>query len=456
MTGSIAIIGSGPAGFYAAETLLNSGEPLRVDMYERLPAPFGLVRYGVAPDHQKLKRVTAVFETVAAHPDFSFIGNVTAGRDASFEELGAIYDAVILATGAISDRKLGIPGEDLPGSASATEFVSWYNGHPEFRDRSFDLSNPSAVVIGNGNVALDVCRILAKTPEDLASSDICDHALNALTASRITDIVIAGRRGPLQASFSIRELREFATIPGVEAVFDPADIDAASASPGELDAASRMLTILKGFAHPDAPRKAARRVHFRFLLSPSRIEGDSRAESITFSRCKLEGEAFARRAVATNAETELPAGLVLRSVGYRGTPLPGVPFDDAKGVIPSRAGRVIEHDGETVSGLYTAGWIRRGPSGIIGTNRECAAETAEAVLEDLRGHRVARDPSLRSQLLSRLQAGTVQTVDLAGWHRIDQLEKTAGAARGKPREKITSVSEMLAAAAAKAPEPAMP
>ena len=456
MTGSIAIIGSGPAGFYAAEALLNSGEPLRVDMYERLPVPFGLVRYGVAPDHQKLKRVTAVFETVAAHPGFSFIGNVTAGRDVSFEELGAAYDAVILATGAISDRKLGIPGEELPGSASATEFVSWYNGHPEFRDRSFDFSHPCAVIIGNGNVALDVCRILAKTTEDLAASDICDHALKALTVSRITDIVVAGRRGPLQASFSIRELREFAAIPGVEAVFDPAEIDEASASPDELDAASRMLTILKGFAHPDAPRKAARRVQFRFLLSPSRIEGDGQAESITFSRCKLEGEAFDRRAVAAEAETSLAAGLVLRSVGYRGTPLPGVPFDDVKGVVPSRGGRVIQNGGAPVSGFYTAGWIRRGPSGIIGTNRECAAETAEAVLEDWRADRVARDPSLRFQLLSRLQTGAEQIVDLEGWHRIDQMEKTDGAARGKPREKITFVSEMLAAAAVKAPEPAMP
>lgn len=456
MTGSIAIIGSGPAGFYAAEALLNSGEALRVDIFERLPVPFGLVRYGVAPDHQKLKRVTAVFETVAAHPDFSFIGNVTAGRDVSFEELGAAYDAVILATGAISDRKLGIPGESLPGSHSATEFVSWYNGHPEFRDHSFDLSHPCAAIIGNGNVALDVCRILAKTPEDLASSDICDHALKVLSDSCITDIVVAGRRGPLQASFSIRELREFAAIPGVEAVFDPAEIDEASASSEEMDAAARILTILKGFSHPDEPRKAARRVHFRFLLSPSRIEGEGRAERVVLSRCKLEGEAFARRAVATEAETELSAGLVLRSVGYRGTPLPGVPFDDAKGVIPSREGRVIDRDGETVSGHYTAGWIRRGPSGIIGTNRECAAETAEAVLADLRADRVARDPSLRSRLLSRLQAGAAQTVNLAGWHRIDQMEQTAGAAQGKPREKITSVAEMLAAAAVNMPEPALP
>lgn len=448
MTKFIAIIGSGPAGFYAAETLLNSGEQLQVDMYERLPVPFGLVRHGVAPDHQKLKSVTAVFETIAAHPNFRFVGNVTVGKDVTFKELGAAYDAVIIATGAISDRKLGIPGEDLPGSVSATEFVSWYNGHPEFRNQTFDLSHPCAVVIGNGNVALDVSRILAKTPAELASSDICDHALTTLATSQVTDIIVVGRRGPLQASFSLRELREFGTLSDVEPVFDPAELDATDASAEELKAASRMLGILKEFAHPDAPRQAARRVHFRFLLSPLRIVGKDSAECVVFSRCRLEGLAFNRRAVPTENQNAIDAGLVLRSVGYRGHPLSGVPFDDVAGVIPSQQGRVTGPEGRPVPRLYAAGWIRRGPSGVIGTNRECATETAEVVLADLRAGSLFLSPELRLQLLSRLDASKAGAVDLAGWHRIDQMERKAGEACSKPREKITSVAEMLSVATA--------
>ena len=304
------------------------------------------------------------------------------------------------------------------------------------------------VVIGNGNVALDVSRILAKTPEELAASDICEHALDALSKSQVTDIIVVGRRGPLQASFSIRELREFSTLSDVEPVFDPADIVAAGDSLKELEDASRMISILKGFAHPDAPRKAARRVHFRFLLSPSEIRGKDAAEEVVLSRCKLEGDAFKRRAVSTNSREVIPAGLVLRSVGYRGRALPGVPFDTAAGIIPSLNGRVIGADGAPVPKLYTAGWIRRGPSGIIGTNRECATETAESALADLDAASKCCDPALRTQLLSKLTAGKSAKIDIAGWHRIDQVERKAGEACGKPREKLTSVPDMLEAALA--------
>ena len=448
MTQSVAIVGSGPAGFFAAQAFLSADTPIQVDMYERLPVPFGLVRYGVAPDHQKLKSVTAVFEATAAHADFQFLGNVTVGQDVSFEDLTAAYDAVVVATGAISDRKLSIPGEDLPGSVSATEFVSWYNGHPDFRDREFDLSHPNVVVIGNGNVALDVSRILAKTPEELAASDICEHALDALSKSKVTDIFVVGRRGPLQASFSIRELREFSTLADVEPVFDPAEIEASDASSEELEEASRMIGILKGFAHPDAPRKAARRVHFRFLLSPVEIQGKDAAETVVFSNCQLEGEAFKRRAIPTDSQSSIPAGLVLRSVGYRGTALPGVPFDEGSGTVPSLHGRIVDADCEAIPKLYTAGWIRRGPSGIIGTNRECATETAEAALADLGAAPKNNDPALRAELLLRLGRGKLAKIDLAGWHRIDQMERKAGEACGKPREKLTSIPEMLEAALA--------
>ena len=448
MTQSVAIVGSGPAGFFAAQAFLNADTPIQVDMYERLPVPFGLVRYGVAPDHQKLKSVTAVFETTAAHPDFQFLGNVTVGQDVSFDDLTAAYDAVVVATGAISDRKLSIPGEDLRGSVSATEFVSWYNGHPDFRDREFDLSHSNVVVIGNGNVALDVSRILAKTAEELAASDICEHALDVLSKSKVTDIFVVGRRGPLQASFSIRELREFSTLSDVEPVFDPAEIEASGASSEELQEASRMLGILKGFAHPDEPRQAARRVHFRFQLSPVEIQGKDAAETVVFSECKLEGEAFKRRSVPTDGQKSIPAGLVLRSVGYRGTALPGVPFDASSGVVPSLQGRIVDADGVAIPKLYTAGWIRRGPSGIIGTNRECATETAESALADLGAAPTNSDPALRTELHLRLGTGKSAKVDIAGWHRIDQIERKAGEACGKPREKLTSVPEMLEAALA--------
>jgi ferredoxin--NADP+ reductase len=426
--------------------VLNADIDVQVDMYERLPVPFGLVRYGVAPDHQKLKGVTAVFDGIAAHPNFQFFGNVTIGQDVEIKELEAAYDAIIIASGAISDRKLGIAGEDLDGSASATEFVSWYNGHPEFRGHSFDLSHPCAVVIGNGNVALDVSRILAKTPEELASSDICEHALKALSSSKITDIVIVGRRGPLQASFSIRELREFSTLSDAEPVFDPAELEAADTSPEELQTAARMLGILKSFAHPDAPRQTTKRIHFRFLLSPHEIAGNERVEGITFARCALEGEAFKRRPVPTGNHEVVPAGLVLRSVGYRGRALPGVPFDDAAGIIPSQLGRVTDTAGQPVPKLYTAGWIRRGPSGIIGTNRECANDTVDAVVADLKTTSATSDPVERMRLHSKLAAAKPAQIDFSGWQRIDGIERKAGEACGKPREKITSVSEMLTAA----------
>lgn len=449
MTKSIAIVGSGPAGFYAAEALLNADMDVQVDMFERLPVPFGLVRYGVAPDHQKLKRVTAVFEGIAAHPNFQFFGNVTIGHDLEIEELNGAYDAIVIASGAISDRKLGISGEDVHGSVSATEFVSWYNGHPEFRDHRFDFSHPCAVVIGNGNVALDVSRILAKTPEELASSDICEHALGALSDSKITDIIVVGRRGPLQANFSIRELREFSTLTGAEPVFDPAQLEAADASPEELQDAARMLGILKSFAHPDSPRQAAKRVHFRFLLSPHEIAGKDKVEGISFARCVLEGEAFKRRPVPTGNREVVPAGLVLRSVGYRGCALPGVPFDDAAGIIPSQLGRVTDTGGQPVPKLYTAGWIRRGPSGIIGTNRECASDTADAVVADLQNASTTCDPALRKRLHSKLATAKAAKIDFSGWQSIDRIERRAGEACGKPREKITSISEMLAAAGAR-------
>jgi len=453
MTGkfNVAIVGGGPSGFYVAEALLQADIQIQVDMIERLPVPFGLVRYGVAPDHQKLKSVTAQFEDIAKNEDFSFFGNLHLGRDIDISELREAYDAVVIATGALSDRPLGIDGEGLKGSVSATEFVGWYNGHPDYRDRQFDLSHPNAVIIGNGNVALDVCRILSKSVDELRSSDICAHALDALAESRVEDIYLVGRRGPAQAKFTTKELREFGTLSHAEAVTEPSELELNEASLSELAdpdgaGASKNLAVFRSFPAIDHPRQKKRRIHFRFLLSPSRILGREAVESVEFARMRLDGVAFKQTLQATGDEIVIPAGLVVRSVGYRGVEVPGIPFDNVRGTIPHRDGRVKGMDGVTVKGLYTAGWIKRGPSGVIGTNRACGVDTASAILSDLAtlasGGRI--DTTMkRERFLNSLQSRPIQLVNFEGWHRIDALEKTNGATSGKPREKITSVQAML-------------
>lgn len=448
---NVAIVGSGPAGFYVAEALLQSGLPVHVDMIERLPVPFGLVRHGVAPDHQKLKAVTAVFETIASEENFSFLGNVQVGRDVNIAELQAAYDAVVVATGAVSDRPLGVEGEHLAGSVSATEFVGWYNGHPDFRDRTFDLSHPTAVIVGNGNVALDVCRILAKSVKELKRSDICEHALDALAASKVTDIYLVGRRGPAQAKFTSKELREFGALGHAEPVVDAGELELNAASACELEGpagvtTARNLDILRTFAErADGPRKA-KRIHFRFMLSPLRVQGAGQVERVVFEQSRLAGPAFAQSAEPVGTELEIPAGLLVRSVGYRGTPVPGVPFDTGSATVPHTDGRVRDSDGSVVPGLYVAGWIKRGPSGVIGTNRACGVDTSAAILFDLqsRGSNSARSDRRQHLLLSL--RNRAQAVDLAGWHRIDALERAAGAARDKPREKMTTRRAMMEAA----------
>jgi ferredoxin--NADP+ reductase len=449
---NVAIVGSGPAGFYVAEALLQSGLPVHVDMIERLPVPFGLVRHGVAPDHQKLKAVTAVFEAIASDENFSFLGNVQVGRDVDIAELQAAYDAVVVATGAVSDRPLDVEGEDLAGSVSATEFVGWYNGHPDFRDRTFDLSHPTAVVAGNGNVALDVCRILAKSVDELKRSDICEHALDALATSKVTDIFLVGRRGPAQAKFTTKELREFGTLSLAEAVVNDRELELNPASAEELEGpagmtATKNLDILESFAkRPDGLRKP-KRIHFRFLLSPLRVEGAGQVERVVFEQARLAGPAFAQRAEPVGMEVEIPAGLLVRSVGYRGTPIAGVPFDTSSATIPHTNGRVHCCDGSIAPGLYVAGWIKRGPSGVIGTNRACGIDTSAAILFDLQalGDATPTKGDRRRQLLLSLRSRT-PTVDMAGWHRIDALERAAGAARDKPREKMTTRRTMMEAA----------
>ena len=427
----IAVIGSGPAGFYAAGHLLkDSDSAVEVDMFERLPTPWGLVRSGVAPDHPKIKSVTRVYEKTAAHPRFRYFGNVTFGQHVSREELLHHYHAIVYATGSPSDRPLGIPGEELPGSHAATEFVGWYNGHPDHTDLEVDLlSAERAVVIGNGNVAIDVARMLVLAPEELAPTDTADAAIEALNGATIREIVVVGRRGPAQAAFTTPELAELGELVGADVVVDPADLEGAVATDTNSE---RNLEVLREFAARE-PSGKPKRVILKFFRSPVAVHGVDRVESIELVRNVLDEDG---RAVATGEHETLDCGVVFRSVGYRGVELPGVPFDAKGGVIPNEGGRVAP-------GIYVAGWIKRGPTGVIGTNKKDATETVERLLEDLRD--APRKDVTAADVDALLDERDVRRVVYDGWLSIDEHERGAGAPLGRPRVKLCTWDELLAA-----------
>jgi ferredoxin/flavodoxin---NADP+ reductase len=426
----VAIVGSGPAGFYAAGALLAADIPVEVDMIERLPTPWGLVRLGVAPDHPKIKSVSRAFEKIALQPGFRFLGNVEVGRDIRPEELLEHYDAVVYAVGAQTDRRMGIPGEDLPGSWAATEFVAWYNGHPDFQDLDFDLSGERAVVIGNGNVAVDVARMLALTADELAATDTTDAALDALNGSGITEIVMVGRRGPAQAAFTTPELHELGELAGADVIVDPADLEGAEPSDTNSE---RNLEVLREYAAREQSGKPKRLV-LRFFRSPTAILGEDAVEAVELVRNTLDE---AERAVPTEDKELLECGIVFRSVGYRGVALPGVAFDERTGTIPNERGRVG-------TGVYVAGWIKRGPSGVIGTNKKDATETVELLLEDLRD--APRKGRSAEEIDAFLLDRGVRLVLYPGWTTIDELERAAGEKLGRPRVKLCTWDELLEAA----------
>jgi ferredoxin/flavodoxin---NADP+ reductase len=437
----VAVVGSGPAGFYAADALLRSEDPpVEVDLIDRLPTPWGLVRLGVAPDHENIKAVSRAFEKTAARPGFRFFGNVEVGTTVSHEELAERYDAVVYTVGAQTDRRLGIPGEDLPGSWAATEFVAWYNGHPDFQDRQFDLSHERAVVIGNGNVAIDCARMLALTADELASTDTTHEAIDAIVGAGVREIVMLGRRGPVQAAFTPPELKELGELAGAEPIVDPADLQLDPASVLELEAdrerARRNFDLLEDYAAREAEGRP-RRIVLRFLASPVAILGEDRVEAVEVVRNELVEEG-GRIVARPTGETEIvPAGIVLRSVGYQGVALPGVPFDERSGTIPNDRGRV-----EGAERTYVAGWIKRGPSGVIGTNKKDAAETVELLLEDARAGRLAgAKPEL--QLVDLLEEKGAHFVEYAGWQAIDAAERGAGEPLGRPRVKLTAWEKLL-------------
>jgi ferredoxin/flavodoxin---NADP+ reductase len=453
----VAVVGSGPAGFYAAGSLLDAEVPVEVDMIERLPTPWGLVRLGVAPDHPKLKTVSRAFERIAVKPGFRFLGNVEVGRDLTHADLTRLYDAVVYAFGAQTDRRLEIPGEELPGSWSATEFVAWYNGHPDFQELEFDLKVERAVVVGNGNVALDVARMLALTPEELAPTDTTDPAIEAIGASTLREIVVVGRRGPAQASWTTQELKELGELAGADVAVDPADLELDPVSEASLENdtnSKRNMEVLRGFAAREPSGKPLI-VRLRFLLSPVAVHGEQKVESVELVRNRLEGRNGGLVAVPTEERETLECGLVFRSVGYRGVGLPEVPFDERRGTIRNEGGRVVADDGEHLTRIYCAGWIKRGPTGIIGTNKKDASETVARLLEDVEaGRLVHQERATPDAVEALLEERGVRAVLYHGWTSIDEHERAAGEKLGRPRVKLRTWDELLEAAERMAAETA--
>jgi ferredoxin--NADP+ reductase len=445
----VAIVGAGPAGFYAAEALLKQKDLVcQIDIFNRLPTPYGLVREGVAPDHQSIKAVTRVYDKLAAAPNVRYFGNVTFGRDIFHEDIRQLYDQVVYAVGAQSDRKMGITGEDLDGSFPATIFVGWYNGHPDYRDLEFNLSHERVLVVGNGNVAMDVARILATDPDDLAKTDIADHALEALRASKVREVVMLGRRGPAQAAFTNPELKEFGELKGVDVIIDPVEMVLDEVSEASLDddkTARKNVELMRAYAER-GNTGAPRRIVMRFLVSPVGVIGSgNRVAAVTIERNDLRQAADGSlKATGSGKYETLQCGLILRSVGYRGSPIPGVPFSDSSGTIPNVAGRVFQNRDEVLPGEYVVGWAKRGPSGIIGTNKPDSVSTVAAMLEDipdLAG--IADEKRGLSVIEDLLRARNVDYVSYGDWKILDAHETAAGAAQGRPRVKVTRVSEMM-------------
>ena len=445
----VAIVGTGPAACYAAaEVAKHNGA--EVDMYDRLLTPYGLVRSGVAPDHPGTKAITDVFRAAVSQPNVRLHLGIEIGRDLSHTDLLENHSAVLYAVGAAGDRRLDIPGEDLPGSHAATEFVSWYNGHPDFADLKFDLSADRAVIIGNGNVALDVARILVTDPDTLGRTDMADHALEVLRHSNIREVVILGRRGPAQAAYTNAELLALLHLPGVDVLIpdDEAVLDPTTRNLIESSSTSASVRIKAKLAAEIAARPlngAAKRIVLRYLRSPTEIFGAGTASGVRVARNSLvyNEDGSVRAVTVSEADETIKCGIVLRAIGYRGSCVPAVPFDEARGVIPNEKGRVVEHvGGNVVDGVYTVGWIKRGPTGVIGSNRKCSTETVGALLDDFAARRLTRFAD-RGGLEKLIAERAARAVGLDGWNRIDTAEQRAGAEGGRPRRKFVSLEAML-------------
>ncbi len=451
----VAIVGAGPSGFYVAEHLLQQQDyVVEIDLFDRLPTPYGLVRGGVAPDHQKIKSVTRTYEKTAQHPRMRFYGGVEFGTDLPRALCRRLYHQIVYTTGAQTDRQMGIPGEDLQGSHPATAFVAWFNGHPDFRDLTFDFSHESAAVVGVGNVAVDVARILCRTTDELAKTDIADYALEALSQSQIKNVYMLGRRGPAQAAFTNPELRELGELAGADLRVPLAEATLDDLSQAALDAnpdrtTSRKVAMIEDYAKREATDKA-RQLVLRFLVSPEELYGNE-AHQVTGMRL-VHNELYATedgglRPRATDVREDLSVGLVFRSVGYQGVPLPDVPFDTRRYTIPNEKGRVMHAEtSQPVTGEYVSGWIKRGPSGVIGTNKPDALETVRCMLEDLQSGDVLTPDSPSPEVAEqRIREQRPLYVSFEDWLRLDALEVEQGKSEGRPRVKFTRVEDMLSA-----------
>lgn len=446
----VAIIGAGPAGFYAAEALLKKPDlTVSIDIINRFPTPFGLVRDGVAPDHQSIKSVIRIFDKVLADPRVRFFGNVTYGQDIHHQDLKKYYDQVIYAVGAQADRRMGVPGEDTPNSFPATAFVGWYNGHPDYRDLPLDLNVERAVVVGNGNVAMDVARILVTDPDELATTDIADHALAALRQSKVREVVILGRRGAAQAAFTTPEIKEFGKLHGVDPIVDPQNIalDETSRASLETDRTAKAnMEVLQSYA-AITEHTAPRRIVMRFLASPVEILSEQgRITGLKIERNELVTDnSGGQRAKGTGEYEVIPCGLVLRSIGYRSIPIANVPFDETTYTISNIAGRVTNpNSGDTTVGEYVVGWAKRGPTGLIGNNKPDSVATVNAMIEDLPTlPGIAEADRDLAQFPALLRERNVDVVTVQDWKTLDQHEVARGAEQGRPRVKVTTVPEMI-------------
>ena len=425
----VAIVGAGPSGFYTAQALLQERPYVLVTIFEKLPVPYGLVRYGVAPDHLKLKQVVAVFDRIAQMPNFRFVGNVRIGKDLTMGDLRENFHAVVLATGAECPRSLGIPGEDLGSCHSAGEFVSWYNGNPYYRSLSFDLTAETVVIVGLGNVALDVARILCKSAEKLHESDIASHALEALRQSKVRRVYIVGRGGPLNAKFTSKELRDFNALENCSVRFPPEYLDEVPEDLGQLSINQQQnIQLFRKFTQQDGDKP--RHCEFRFRSAPTAFLGENRVGSVELK-------------IPDGSET-IPAGLVFCCIGWFTTAMSGVPYDSSVGVHANVDGRICS-DGQAVGDLYTVGWSKRGANGVIGTNRACGRSTADLIIEDmarLKQRRICAPDKLECRLLE----SNVQLIDYSGWQNIDRTEVEEGVTQGRPRVKMATLAELLAAA----------
>lgn len=451
----VAIVGAGAAGFYTASQLLRGGRELNleIDLFDKLPTPYGLVRSGVAPDHQKDKSVTKVFDAAGINPAVRYFGGLSLGEDFSIDELRSRYHQIVITTGAGSSRALGIPGEDLYGVYSATDFVGWYNAHPAYQNCTFNLHSKAAAIVGIGNVSIDVARVLAKTNADLAATDIATHALDALNSSGVRDIYLIGRRGPAQAAFTPEEIKDLSAVDGVRMVVSSDEAELDSLSQQWLDTkgdkkARANVRLIQDFARQSASDQtnatARVRIHLRFWLSPLELQAeDGKLARMVLARCRPEMRNDSIGATKTDETVNIETGMLFCSVGYRATPLPQIPFDQGKSVIPNDQGRILNGESSLV-GLYTAGWIKRGPTGVIGTNKTCAKETVGCMLEDIAAAKLLQPEQPSQDTAWLLAKNNANWIDYTGWQAVDAAEVQNGEAKGKIREKFLSISNMLA------------